>query len=108
MAPDGLDQLQAFGEECEVPMNTLANVFDETLDGRAVDFLNVQVNGHELAVLDGLGHWTDRIRLADETKGLVLPYDRRPRVDDPAQALESHSRGGIVASARTRSRPRPA
>ena len=70
---DGLDQLQAFGEECVVPMNTLANVFDETLEGRAVDFLNVQVNGHELAVLDGLGHWTDRVR----TFSVTSPYTRR-------------------------------
>jgi len=69
---DGLDQLQSFGEECEVPMNTLANVFDETLGGRTVDFLNVQVNGHELAVLDGLGHWTDRVR----TFSVTSPYTR--------------------------------
>jgi FkbM family methyltransferase len=58
---ENLDQLQSFGEECEVPMDTLANVFDRTVPGGEVDFLNVQVNGHELSVLEGLGHWKDRV-----------------------------------------------
>jgi FkbM family methyltransferase len=56
-----VDQLAGFGADCEVPMDTLANVFDRTISGERVDFLNVQVNGHELAVLEGLGPWLDRV-----------------------------------------------
>ena len=59
---DDLDQLAKFRAECEVPMDTLANVFDRSIPDRDVDFLNVQVNGNELAVLEGLGPWTKRVR----------------------------------------------
>lgn len=69
---EDLDQLQGFGADCEVPMDTLANVFDRTLADRDVDFLNVQVNGNELAVLEGLGPWTSRVRAFSVTS----PYSR--------------------------------
>jgi FkbM family methyltransferase len=59
---DDIDQLATFGADCEVPMDTLANVFDRTVPGQDVDFLNVQVNGNELAVLHGLGPWAKRVR----------------------------------------------
>jgi FkbM family methyltransferase len=61
-----------FGAECEVAMDTLENVFERTLDGRDVDFLNVQVNGNELAVLEGLRSWTDRVGAFSVTS----PYSR--------------------------------
>lgn len=69
---EGLDQLQGFGAESEVPLDTLANVFDRTLGDRDVDFLNVQVNGNELDVLEGLGPWTSRVRSFSVTS----PYTR--------------------------------
>lgn len=58
---EGIEQFQGFGEECEVPMDTLANIFDRTVPGRDVDFLNIQVNGSEVEVLEGLGPWADRV-----------------------------------------------
>ena len=72
---DDLDQLQGFGADCEVPVDTLANVFDRTLGDRDVDFLNVQVNGNELDVLTGLGPWTHRVRSFSVTS----PYTREGR-----------------------------
>ncbi|MGN6575215.1 MAG: FkbM family methyltransferase [Nocardioides sp.] len=72
---DNLDQLQGFGADCEVPVDTLANVFDRTLGARDVDFLNVQVNGNELDVLAGLGPWTHRVRSFSVTS----PYTREGR-----------------------------
>jgi FkbM family methyltransferase len=68
-----VDELDAkFGAECEVPMDTLANVFERCLGDRDVDFLNVQVNGNELAVLDGLGSWKHRVGSFSVTS----PYSR--------------------------------
>jgi FkbM family methyltransferase len=72
---DDLDQLQGFGADCDVPVDTLANVFDRTLGDRDVDFLNVQVNGNELDVLAGLGSWTHRVRSFSVTS----PYTREGR-----------------------------
>ncbi|WP_229023121.1 non-ribosomal peptide synthetase [Actinomarinicola tropica] len=37
---------------------------------------------------DALAHWRRRVRLADETKGLVLPYDHRPRAGHPLDTDE--------------------
>ena len=74
---DDLDQLQGFGADCEVPVDTLANVFDRTLGDRDVDFLNVQVNGNELDVLAGLGPWTHRVRSFSVTS----PYTRDGQTD---------------------------
>lgn len=59
---DDIDQLAGFRGDCEVAMDTLANVFDRTLADQDVDFLNVQVNGNELAVLQGLGPWAKRVK----------------------------------------------
>jgi hypothetical protein len=64
-----------FVPECEVPMDTLANVFDRTIPDRDVDFLNVQVNGNELAVLDGLGPWVQRV----DAFSVTSPYSRGGR-----------------------------
>lgn len=72
---DDLDQLAKFQVEREVPVDTLANVFDRTLGDRDVDFLNVQVNGNELSVLEGLGQWTPRVRHFSVTS----PYSRHGR-----------------------------
>ena len=85
---DDLDQLQGFGADCEVPVDTLANVFDRTLGDRDVDFLNVQVNGNELDVLAGLGPWTHRVRSFSVTS----PYTREGRrIRDEVEAwFRSH------------------
>lgn len=61
-----------FAPEGEVQVETLASVLDRTVGDRDVDFLNVQVNGHELAVLDGLGPWLPRVRSFSVTS----PYSR--------------------------------
>lgn len=61
-----------FAPEGEVEVETLASVLDRTVGDRDVDFLNVQVNGHELAVLDGLGPWLPRVRSFSVTS----PYSR--------------------------------
>lgn len=66
------DQLAGFGEDSEVQMDTLANVFDRTIPDRDVDFLNVQVNGNELAALEGLGSWAKRVKAFSVTS----PYTR--------------------------------
>ncbi len=66
------DQLAGFGEDSEVQMDTLANVFDRAIPDRDVDFLNVQVNGNELAALEGLGPWTTRVKAFSVTS----PYTR--------------------------------
>jgi FkbM family methyltransferase len=67
-----LDQSGKFEVDREVAVDTLANVFDRTLPDQDVDFLNVQVNGNELAVLAGLGAWTSRVRHFSVTS----PYSR--------------------------------
>jgi FkbM family methyltransferase len=58
------DQFDArFADEGEVKTDTLANIFDRTLGpGTQVDFLNVQVNGAEIAALEGLGSWSELVQ----------------------------------------------
>jgi FkbM family methyltransferase len=56
-----------FRETAQVPTDTLENVLSRNLGNEIVDFLNVQVNGAELAVLEGLGHWWQRIRVIHVT-----------------------------------------
>lgn len=83
-----VDQLAGFAEEREVQLDTLANVFDRTIPDQDVDFLNVQVNGNELAVLDGLGPWKDRVRAFSVTS----PYTRegQPLRDEVVAWFERH------------------
>lgn len=81
-----------FATSGHVPMATLANLFNAHVPEGQVDFLNVQVNGHELEVLGGLGAWVEQVRRIQ----VIAPYSRDGRPLAHSAAEWCTSRGFAV------------